>query len=106
MEKINLEEVSMFIISSAGIAKSNAILAIKAAKKLEFEKAEELLKIAEQEMINAHHAHFEVVSREATGKQLDFKLLFVHAEDQFLTTQAMIDLSKEMIEMYKIVHKK
>ncbi|AHI52588.1 PTS lactose/cellobiose transporter subunit IIA [Spiroplasma culicicola] len=102
--KINWEEVSMGIITHSGMAKSNAVLAIRAAKEKDFAKAEQLMADAEKEMINAHNAHMDVVVQEAQGIQHDFKVLFMHAEDQMLTTQTLMVLAQEMIEMYKKIH--
>ncbi|AGR41896.1 PTS lactose/cellobiose transporter subunit IIA [Spiroplasma diminutum] len=105
MNEINWENISMEMISCIGTSKSNAIMAIRAAKNQDFVKAKDLILEAEIEMSKAHNLHFDIVSREANGEKLDLKLLFLHAEDQMLTTQAMIDLGKEMIEMYKIIYK-
>ncbi|AUM62438.1 PTS lactose/cellobiose transporter subunit IIA [Spiroplasma monobiae] len=105
MNEIKWDEISMEMISCIGTSKSNAILAIRAAKKNDFDKAKELILEAEIEMSKAHNLHFDIVSREASGEKLDLKLIFIHAEDQMLTTQAMMDLAKEMIEMYKIINK-
>ncbi|WP_338985381.1 PTS lactose/cellobiose transporter subunit IIA [Spiroplasma endosymbiont of Diplazon laetatorius] len=105
MNEINWDEISMEMISCIGTSKSNAILAIRAAREKDFEKANELLQEAEVEMAKAHNLHFDIVAKEANGEKLDLKLIFLHAEDQMLTTQAIITLGKEMIEMYKIINK-
>ncbi|QHX36437.1 PTS lactose/cellobiose transporter subunit IIA [Spiroplasma sp. BIUS-1] len=105
MNDIKWNEISMEMISCIGTAKSNTIMAIRAAKESDFDKAKDLLKEAETEMTKAHNLHFDIVSREAGGEKLEIKLIFIHAEDQMLTTQAMMDLAKEMIEMYKIINK-
>ncbi|WP_342275580.1 PTS lactose/cellobiose transporter subunit IIA [Spiroplasma endosymbiont of Cantharis lateralis] len=105
MSEINWENISMEMISCIGTSKSNAIRAIRSAKVKEFNTANKLMQEAELEMTKAHNLHFDIVSREANGEKLDLKLIFIHAEDQMLTTQAIIDLGKEMIEMYKIINK-
>ncbi|WP_339021319.1 PTS lactose/cellobiose transporter subunit IIA [Spiroplasma endosymbiont of Atherix ibis] len=88
MNEINWNEISMEMISCIGTSKSNAILAIRAARQKEFDKSKELIKLAELEMNKAHNLHFDIVAREANGEKLDLKLIFLHAEDQMLTTQA------------------
>lgn len=101
MSKINWEQVSFNIISEAGSAKSSAMEAIFAAKEGNFELASEKLKTANEELAHASHEHFEVITAEAQGEQLEFKVLFLHAEDQLLSTQTLVLLVGEMIEMYK-----
>ncbi|QEH61546.1 PTS system cellobiose-specific IIA component [Spiroplasma chinense] len=104
--EIDWQDISMQIITHSGTAKTNAVMAIRSAKEFNFSKAEELIESAETEMNKAHNAHMDIVVHEAQGNDLEYKLLFVHAEDQLLNTQTIILLAKEMIEMYKIIEKK
>lgn len=77
-----------------------------AAKEGDYKTAASKLADAEKEIGEASHMHFEVITKEAQGEQLDFKVLFLHAEDQLLTTQTLILLVTEMVEMYKTFSKK
>ncbi|AOG60154.1 PTS system, cellobiose-specific IIA component [Spiroplasma helicoides] len=103
-KEFNWEEISFGIITYVGMAKSNAIMAIREAKEKNYDEALRLLEEAEKEMINAEKMHMDVISEEAGGTKIDFKVLFMHAEDQLLTTQAIMVLAKEMIDMYKQIH--
>ncbi|WP_146637885.1 PTS lactose/cellobiose transporter subunit IIA [Spiroplasma clarkii] len=91
----------MTIISYAGMAKSNAVLAIGEAENGAFEKADSLLKEADEMMIVAEKAHMDIIVQEAQGVQHDFKVLFMHAEDQMLTTQTLMILVQKFINLYK-----
>ncbi|MGL5268852.1 MAG: PTS lactose/cellobiose transporter subunit IIA [Spiroplasma sp.] len=101
---INYESISMNIISNAGNAKSLAFEAIQFAKKGEFNIAENNIEEANQAIALASQAHFEVITEEGKGQPLNFSVLFIHAEDQLMTTQMIIELSKEIIELYKKIN--
>ncbi len=99
--ELNFEEISFKIITFAGEAKGFAMKAIKLAKEKKFEEAYQNLENAEHSMINAEKSHMDVVSAEASGEKFDFPVLFVHAEDQLLTTQTLMLLAKEFVDLYK-----
>lgn len=100
---INWEQISFTIITEAGEAKSLAMEAIFAAKEKNFELAKTKIAESNKAIAKASHRHFEVIQKEAQGEQLDFKVLFMHAEDQLLTTQTLILLAKEIIDLHKSI---
>lgn len=104
--KLDWEKISFGIITSAGTAKSDAMEALYAAKEGNFKEAEEKLAQANKEIGEAAHMHFDVIQKEAQGEQLVFKVLFMHAEDQLLTTQTLILLVGELIDLHKEIKKK
>ncbi|CAM9150079.1 PTS lactose/cellobiose transporter subunit IIA [Mycoplasma marinum] len=99
--KIDFERVSFEIITKAGGAKSSAMEALYLAKDKDYEAAAKKMKESNDEIAQASHAHMDVIVEEAQGVNHEFKVLFLHAEDQLLTTQTLILLVGEMIEMYK-----
>lgn len=105
MSKVNFEEVSFQIIAFAGDAKGAAMNAIFRAKKGRFEEAEAELLIAEEHMTKASHAHMDIISAEAGGEVLQIPVLFMHAEDQLLSTQTIMLLAKEFVDVYKKMDK-
>ena len=102
---LNWEEISMGLITKAGEAKSSAMEGLYAAREGNFDLAASKLADAEKEIGEASHKHYEVIVKEAQGVQLEYKVLFIHAEDQLLSTQTLILLVTEMIEMYKQIKK-
>lgn len=90
----------------SGSAKSSAMEALYAAKDGNFKEADEKMNLANKEIGEASHKHFEIIQLEAQGMQLEFKVLFMHAEDQLLTTQTLILLVGEMIELHKRIANK
>ncbi len=101
VSKIDFEKVSFEIITKAGGAKSSAMEALYLVKDKKYEEAEIKMAESNKEISEAAHAHMDVIVEEAQGIQHPFKVLFLHAEDQLLTTQTLILLVTEMIEMYK-----
>ena len=102
-KKLDWERISFGIITSAGGAKSSAMEGLHAAKAGKFDEAKKKLAEANKEIGEASHMHFDVIQKEAQGEQLEFKVLFLHAEDQLLTTQTLILMVEEMIDMWKAI---
>ncbi|AVN61295.1 PTS lactose/cellobiose transporter subunit IIA [Mesoplasma florum] len=102
---LNFEEISFQIIAFAGEAKGHAMQAIFNAKEGKFEEAFKELELSDESMINATSAHFDVITAEAAGNKFNIPVLFMHAEDQLLTTQTIMILAKEFIDLYKKIEK-
>lgn len=96
----NLEAV-MGLIINAGNAKSDAMEAIQSAKSGDFETAENKVKAAEESLVQAHHAQTELLTKEASGENIELNLLTVHSQDHLMTSITFVDLAKEIIEIYK-----
>lgn len=94
-------EAIMGLIVNAGNAKSDAMEAIQAAKKGEFEEADEKLKAAEAALVEAHHAQTKLLTAEANGETLPITLLTIHSQDHLMTSITFNDLAKEVIDVYR-----
>ncbi|MBQ1476693.1 MAG: PTS lactose/cellobiose transporter subunit IIA [Erysipelotrichaceae bacterium] len=93
----NYEEVIMGLILNAGNAKSYAIDAYRKAREKDFAGAEELLKLADESMTEAHHLQTTMIQDEINGHPTPMTLLAVHAQDHTMTAMTVVDLVKEMI---------
>ncbi|MGL4953109.1 MAG: PTS lactose/cellobiose transporter subunit IIA [Culicoidibacterales bacterium] len=96
-----MELASFQIIAAVGGARSSVMEALKDGREGNFEAAAEKLEEANQYLAEAHKGHTGLIQKEAQGEQLPFSLLFMHAEDQLMTTITLRDIALEMIEMYK-----
>lgn len=96
-----MELIAFQIISNVGMAKSLAIEALRAVREGNNEEADKKLKEAREFQIVGHHAHADLIQKEAAGEKLDFSLILMHAEDQLISTETIIDLAVEMIAMYR-----
>lgn len=105
MNEMNQEQLQeiMGLIIYAGNAKSDAMEAIQAAKKGEFELAEEKIKLAEESLVQAHQAQTKLLTAEANGEEFKVNLLTIHSQDHLMTSITFTDLAKEVIEVYKRV---
>lgn len=102
---IDFEKISFAIIAYAGTAKSLCISAIAIAKDGQYKTALKMIDEANDNITKALQVHMNVISKEGQGFQLPFSALFMHSEDQLLTTQMMIEISKEFIYLYEFIQK-
>jgi len=68
---VNREEANMIgfeIVAYAGEARTNLLEAINAARDGEYEKAEELIKEADESIKEAHNTQTQMLAQEAGGK--------------------------------------
>lgn len=94
-------EAVMGLIVNAGNAKSDAMEAIQAAKKGDFDTAHEKIKSADKSLLEAHHSQTSLLADEASGKPMNLTLLAVHSQDHLMTSITFNDLAKEIIELYE-----
>ncbi|HIY57712.1 MAG TPA: PTS lactose/cellobiose transporter subunit IIA [Candidatus Tetragenococcus pullicola] len=105
MEDQNLEAV-MGLIMYGGNAKSDAMEAIAAAKKGDFEEAEKKFEDANDSLGKAHNAQTEMLTKEAQGEHAQVTLLTVHSQDHLMTAIAFTDLAKEIVDLYRRLDEK
>ncbi|WP_127942718.1 MULTISPECIES: PTS lactose/cellobiose transporter subunit IIA [unclassified Mycoplasma] len=101
--EVDWEKVALGIITDAGLAKSLAMEAIGAAKKGDFDLAKTKLDQAHKSSADASRWHFDVIKAEANGQKLEYRVLFIHAEDQLLASQTVILLAQEMVDLYRLI---
>lgn len=96
-----LELACFNIITHVGTARSNYIGAIQLAKEGKFDEAEDLIKAGEAEFVEGHHAHADMLTKEANGELGTVGLLMLHAEDQLMSAEAFKIIAEELIDIYK-----
>lgn len=97
----DMELIAFEIISNVGMAKSLIIEAIREGRSGNYELANQKVKEANEFFVRGHHSHTELIQREASGEQLKFSLIIMHAEDQLMNAETIRDLGVEIIEMHK-----
>lgn len=102
---LDFEKISFAIIAYAGTAKSLAMQAITIAKDGQYQVALKMIAEANDNIAKATHCHIDVITKEGQGYQLPFSVLFMHAEDQLVTTQMMIEISTSFINLYESLKK-
>ncbi len=99
-----MEEMEMIIfeiISNGGNAKGLAYEAIASAEEGDFEKAEALLKEADESLVKAHQIQTNLIQSEAAGQHHDVTVLFVHAQDHLMTAMEVRTLAENFIKINK-----
>lgn len=104
MAEENITRV-MEMISTAGLARSRYLEAVRAAKQRDFEKARMLMEEGDQYFGKAHELHSDFLAEgcenllEKGGTELN--LILVHAEDQMMCAETFRVLGAELVELYK-----
>lgn len=95
------ELVIMELITHGGNARSASIEAIRAARQHDFDKADQLLAQAQDEMNQAHVAQTKLIVAETNGDHVALSLLMVHAQDHVMNALTVKDLASEMVGMLR-----
>lgn len=96
-----LLETIMGLIMHGGDAKSSSMEAIYAAKKGNFEEAEQKLAHADEALGEAHKSQTELLTREAGGDTVELSLLLVHGQDHLMNAITFKDLAVEIIDIHR-----
>lgn len=94
----------MEMISTAGLARSKYLEAVRAAKHSDFEKARMLMDEGDQCFGKAHELHSDFLAMgcgdllERGGGEMN--LILVHAEDQMMCAETFRVLGAELVELY------
>lgn len=91
------------LIAAAGNAKSQAMMAIRAARDGNIEEARALLVTADKDLHTAHRAQTELLTEEARGNGIAVNVILVHAQDHLTSAMLIRDLAEEFIELYVIL---
>ena len=76
-----MEEIVLNIIIHAGNAKAKLYEALQASKENDFDKADNLLKEADEEVLNAHKIQTKLIQGEAAGDKSEISMLLIHSQD-------------------------
>ncbi len=93
----DMQNVSFQIIAQVGSAKSCYVEAMRCARENDFKKARELISEGDKLYSEAHGFHHDLVQKEASGIQLPFSMMIIHAEDQLLNTETIKIMAEEII---------
>ena len=99
-------EQSMQLILHSGTGRSAVIEAIQAlAQDHDIEKARKAIEAAGQEIGKAHDIQTAMMSAECDGQPVEKSILLIHAQDHFMTSLAVRDMAKLMVDLYEDLKK-
>ncbi|MFT8352562.1 PTS lactose/cellobiose transporter subunit IIA [Clostridium saccharoperbutylacetonicum] len=93
-----LEMAIMNIIINAGDCKNHAYMALNYVNEGTYEEAE-------KEMQLANDGQTMFLHKEANGEIINISVLFVHAQDHFMTAIIEKNLIEQIIELRKVINK-
>lgn len=100
----DLEMICFGIISSAGMAKSSYVEAMRAAAKGEFDVSEAKIKEGDEFYSKCHDVHMDLLTKEAGGQTVVMGIILTHAEDQMMGAEQVRLMAEENIKLYKRIH--
>ena len=101
MDNEKLVQVAMNVIMHAGDARDYIRKAGTKLSALDLDGVEELLKKASAELVEAHKAQTSVLQNEAEGDSVPMTVLFSHAQDTLMTINSEVNLTQNMIRLYR-----
>lgn len=101
MKKEELQMIAFQMIANAGEAKSKFVEAIDCAENKNFEQANQLIEEGNKLLAECGKLHLPVVTTEARKEDIEFSVIFLHAEDQYLTTELFKTVALKFVNVYK-----
>lgn len=92
-------QVAMQIIMHAGDARTETMNALRALKEFDTEKAKEHLAGAKEYLIKAHNVQTSELQAEAEGKEIEYSMLFSHAQDTCMTVYSEMNIAEHLIDI-------
>jgi cellobiose PTS system EIIA component len=102
MIKEHTAQNAMQIILHAGDARTHCMNALKAIENSDFVRAKEEIKLANDEIVQAHRLQTDAISRETQGEAGEYSVLFAHAQDTLMTVYSEINIAKRMINVFEV----
>lgn len=96
-----MEMVIFNIINFAGVAKGLTYEALTEAENGNYDKVDGLLKEADEALLEAHKVQTSIIQAEARGEKPEVSVLFVHAQDQLMTSMESRTLIESLIKLHK-----
>ncbi len=100
-EQMNNEQMAFTLILHSGNARSLAHEALDLLKADQQSEANDKLKEARQELVEAQKMHARFLRDMACGENIPIDLLLVHAEDHVCSSQTCLEMAEEVAFMYQ-----
>ena len=92
---------SMEIIISAGDARLFIHKALKAIAESNYALAAQEMESAKKKLTEAHKVHTNIIQSEARGEEIEYTVLFTHAQDTLMTINSEMELVKSLIKVFE-----
>ena len=102
----DINTVAMEVILNAGNGRESIDLALEKIAAFQFAEAEALLKHAEDDIVKAHIAQTKVIQGQVSGEEIEYSLLFIHAQDTIMTINTELRITQKMLPIMKVLYEK
>lgn len=98
---MNLEnaQTAMKIILHAGDARLKITEALNAIKTFDTEGAKALLEAANEDIVAAHTAQTKALQAESDGDEIEYSILFTHAQDTCMTVCSEMNIAQQLVDL-------
>ncbi|WDF98237.1 PTS lactose/cellobiose transporter subunit IIA [Pectobacterium carotovorum subsp. carotovorum] len=93
----DMEQTVMELLINAGEARSNAMMAIQAARQREWQQADDLLAVSQEAARAAHRVQTQLIGLDEGQGKVPVNLIMVHAQDHLMTAMLCRDLAEEIV---------
>ena len=101
MDNDKTYELAFNIIVHAGESRSLSSEAMDAAENYDFEKAEDLLKKANEEFLKCHEVQTDMLTKEANGEENNINVILIHSQDHLTMATMAMDNARRRIKINK-----
>ena len=103
---MDINMVAMEVILNAGDGRACIDQALESMAQLDFDAVEAHLKEAEAKILKAHNAQTDTIQRQAAGEDVEYSLLFTHAQDTLMTISAELHMAQKMVPVVRALAEK
>ena len=103
-EKLDLNRVAMEVILNAGDGRICVERALDCMASFDFEGAEQHLAEADKKILTAHRAQTDTIQRQAAGEDVEYSLLFTHAQDTLMTISSEYRIASKLLPIMRALH--
>lgn len=102
-EKRDINVIAMEVIMNAGDGRDKIDEALAAVAAGHLDQAESLLTEAESLIVKAHNAQTEVIQSQVSGEDMEYSLLFIHAQDTLMTINTELRMTQKLLPIVKML---
>lgn len=99
---MDINVIAMEVIINACKGRDMIEEAISCMMSDQFEEAEKILEEAEEYMLKAHVAQTQTIQSQAGGENMEYSLLFIHAQDTIMTSNSELRMMKRLLPVFKL----
>lgn len=103
MPEKDINMVAMEVIMNAGDGRDKIDEALAAIAQKDLDGAERLLEEAEALIVKAHNAQTEVIQGQVSGENVEYSLLFVHAQDTIMTINTELRMTQKLLPIIRML---